>query len=122
MTPRRTSGAVEINHAGLRRVANVLVNIEGRDLASVASDIEARVSKLELPEGMRISYKGEFQRMNDSFTQLALGLALAAVLVYLLQGAESDELFRSRARKVSMTDRLTVKSRVSIGSTMSDVV
>jgi multidrug efflux pump subunit AcrB len=91
VTPRRTSGAVEINHAGLRRVANVLVNIEGRDLASVASDIEARVSKLELPEGMRISYKGEFQRMNDSFKQLALGLALAAVLVYLLQVT----LFRS---------------------------
>ena len=91
VTPRRTSGAVEINHAGLRRVANVLVNIEGRDLASVASDIEARVSALELPEGMRISYKGEFQRMNESFTQLALGLALAAVLVYLLQVT----LFRS---------------------------
>ena len=42
--------------------------------------------------------------------------------VYLLQDAESDELFRSRAREVSMTDRLTVKSSVRIGSTTSDII
>jgi multidrug efflux pump subunit AcrB len=91
VTPRRTDGAVEINHSGLRRVSNVLVNIEDRDLASVARDIEAALQGVELPTGMRINLKGEYGRMNDSFAQLALGLGLAAVLVYLLQVT----LFRS---------------------------
>lgn len=91
VTPRRTDGAVEINHSGLRRVSNVLVNIEDRDLASVARDIEAALQGVEVPTGMRINLKGEYGRMNDSFAQLALGLGLAAVLVYLLQVT----LFRS---------------------------
>jgi multidrug efflux pump subunit AcrB len=91
VTPRRTAGAVEINHSGLRRVANVMVNVEGRDLASVAGDIERALAGLKMPEGMRMTFKGEYGRMNEAFGQLALGLALAAVLVYLLQVT----LFRS---------------------------
>jgi HAE1 family hydrophobic/amphiphilic exporter-1 len=91
VTPRRADGAVEINHSGLRRVANVMVNVAGRDLASVASDVERAIAGVELPPGMRITLKGEYGRMNESFSQLALGLGLAALLVYLLQVT----LFRS---------------------------
>jgi len=91
VTPRRTEGAVEINHSGLRRVSNILINIEKRDLAAVARDVESVLHTADLPQGMRISLKGEYGRMNDSFLQLAIGLGLAAVLVYLLQVT----LFRS---------------------------
>jgi multidrug efflux pump subunit AcrB len=91
VNPRRKSGAVEINHSGLKRVSNVLVNTQGRDVAAVASDIRQRLSDLELPENMQVTLKGEFERMNESFRRLSLGLALAAVLVYLLQVT----LFRS---------------------------
>jgi multidrug efflux pump subunit AcrB len=42
-------------------------------------------------EGLRWQMRGEYERMNESFVNLALGLAGAAVLVYLLQVA----LFRS---------------------------
>lgn len=83
--PRRTQGAVEINHAGLRRVANVLVNLDGRDLASVAGEIRERLAGLPIGDGMRISFKGEYERMHDAFQQLGLGLGLAILLVYLLQ-------------------------------------
>jgi multidrug efflux pump subunit AcrB len=91
VTPRRKSGAVEVHHAGLRRVSNVLVNTEGADIGTVAGHIQERLAGLELPEGMRIRLKGEFERMNESFRMLALGLVLAAALVYLLQVT----LFRS---------------------------
>jgi len=91
VTPRRKSGAVEINHAGLRKVTNLLVNTEGRDMGAVAGEITDIVKTVELPEGMRLQLKGEYGRMNDSFRQLSLGLVLAAVLVYLLQVT----LFRS---------------------------
>lgn len=91
VTPRKKSGAVEINHAGLRKVTNLLVNTEGRDMAAVAGEITEIVKNTTLPEGMRLQLKGEYGRMNDSFRQLSLGLVLAAVLVYLLQVT----LFRS---------------------------
>lgn len=48
-------------------------------------------SDYEVPGGMKIHLKGEYEMMNQSFRYLALGLALAALLVYLLQVA----LFRS---------------------------
>ena len=91
VTPRRTNGEVEINHVGLKRVANVFVNTEDRDLASVATDVQKAIAGIELPEGMQMSLQGEYGRMNDSFRQLALGILLAMVLVYLLQVT----LFRS---------------------------
>src|SRR5206468_2269138 len=61
--------------------------------AGVAADVEEAIRgvRARLPEGMFIALKGEFERMNDSFRNLVFGLALASVLVYLLQVA----LFRS---------------------------
>ena len=91
VTPRRTNGEVEINHVALKRVANIYVNTEGRDLASVASDIQKAIAGVKLPEGFRMTLKGEYGRMNDSFRQLAVGILLAIALVYLLQVT----LFRS---------------------------
>jgi multidrug efflux pump subunit AcrB len=50
-----------------------------------------RKLELSLAEGMVWSMRGEYERMNESFVNLAKGLAGAAVLVYLLLVA----LFRS---------------------------
>ena len=90
---RRISGAVEINHVALTPVFNVQVNIEGRDIAGVATDVEKAIADIRssLPSGMFIIFKGEFERMNESFWNLLSGMALAIVLVYLLQVA----LFKS---------------------------
>src|SRR5262249_20890083 len=56
-----------------------------------AGDIKERLADLKMPAGMRLEYRGEYERMNDSLVKLVIGLALAALLVYLLQVA----LFRS---------------------------
>jgi len=88
---RRDTDAVEVNHFRTYRTFDVLVNTEGRDLGGVAAAIDRRLQGLEIPEGMHIHRKGEYEQMNSSFRDLAMGLALAALLVYLLQVA----LFRS---------------------------
>jgi multidrug efflux pump subunit AcrB len=88
---RHTNGAVEINHDSLARVFNVQLNTEGRDIAGVATDVQKALASVHVPEGMHLTMRGEFERMNQSFRDLAIGLALAALLVYLLQVA----LFRS---------------------------
>ncbi len=84
---------MEINHVNQTPVFNVQLNTEGRDIASVAKDVEHAISGIQakLPEGMFIHFKGEVERMNESFANLLGGMALASVLVYLLQVA----LFRS---------------------------
>jgi multidrug efflux pump subunit AcrB len=90
---RRRSTPVEVHHVDLARVYDVLVNTEGRDIGSLADDVQDRLRDLELPSGMRIALKGEYSRMRQSFGSLGFGLILASVLVYLLLVA----LFRSWA-------------------------
>src|SRR5262249_42721189 len=82
----------EVNHVPLARVGNAPVNTEGRDIGSVAADVRRDIPELETPPvGMRVTLKGEYSRMNESFGSLGFGLVMAAVLVYLLLVA----LFRS---------------------------
>ncbi len=90
---RRSRGAVEINHTDLYRTYNIQVNTEGRDVSGVAHDIDQRLAELQAqrPQGVRWELKGEYKKMNESTSNLLIGLALASVLVYLLQVA----LFRS---------------------------
>jgi len=81
---RTTTQPVEFNHDGLKRVVDVQVNTENRDIGGVAADIGRALAGLELPKGMKVELKGEYARMKESFESLAVGLALASVLVYLL--------------------------------------
>jgi multidrug efflux pump subunit AcrB len=76
--------AVEFNHDGLKRVVDVQVNTQNRDIGGVASDIGQRLKGMELPAGMKVELRGEYARMKESFGSLAIGLALASILVYLL--------------------------------------
>jgi multidrug efflux pump subunit AcrB len=88
---RPSTAEVEINHIGLRRVFNVLVNTENRDIGSLAADISRRLQEIQVPKGMKVELKGEYARMIDSFRSLGGGLVLATILVYLLMAP----LFRS---------------------------
>lgn len=89
LVPR--TGAVEINHVNLTGAINVLVNTQHRDIASVARDVNKRLADLKVPTGMRWLLRGEYARMNSAALNLAIGLGLASLLVYLLLVA----LFRS---------------------------
>src|SRR6185312_2015325 len=75
----------QINHYTVQRVIDVGANVEGRDLGSVASDIQKKIDGLgKLPPGMKITLRGQNQVMTQSFHSLGLGLILAALLVYCL--------------------------------------
>ncbi len=91
MTTVPSSAPVEINHASLQRVVNVLVNTENRDVGGVARDVARRIADLPVPKGARVDLKGEYGRMRESFSSIGFGLGMATVLVFLLM----VPLFRS---------------------------
>jgi multidrug efflux pump subunit AcrB len=75
----------QLNHHTVQRVLDITSNVEGRDLGSVANDIQHSIVNLgKLPTGMTISVLGQNEVMNDSFKSLGLGIILAIILVYLL--------------------------------------
>jgi multidrug efflux pump subunit AcrB len=65
---------------------NIYANVRGRDLASVAKEIQVIVdeAKAQLPRGSRIAMRGQVETMHESFTGLGIGLVGAIILVYLL--------------------------------------
>lgn len=84
----RTLAVGEVRHEAIRRVQQVLVNVDGRDVGSVASDIEHAVAGIPLPAGARIQVRGEVEQMRRSMSALGAGIGLAVVLVYLLLVAQ----------------------------------
>jgi multidrug efflux pump subunit AcrB len=77
--------AENISHYTVQRILDVEADVEGRDLGSVAADIEKKIDSLKpFPPGTRVVLRGQNQVMNQSFRSLALGLVLAIVLVYFL--------------------------------------
>ncbi|MCI0743997.1 MAG: efflux RND transporter permease subunit [Verrucomicrobia subdivision 3 bacterium] len=88
-TFKRATAPSEINHLNITRVTDIYVNVRGRDIGSVAADIEKYINQIkndraEVPEGYYIQMRGEVKSMRDSFQSLGFGFALAVVLVYLV--------------------------------------
>ena len=84
-----TTAPLEINHVNITRVTDVFVNVHGRDVGSVAADIERYIKSIQndralVPEGYRIEMRGEVKSMRESFSALGFGFALSVVLVYLV--------------------------------------
>jgi CzcA family heavy metal efflux pump len=79
---------VEVEHRAITRVTDVYSNVNGRDIGSVASDIENRLAHVTLPSGYHVAMRGEVQSMRESFSGLGFGLLMAVALVYLVMVAQ----------------------------------
>jgi multidrug efflux pump subunit AcrB len=77
---------VVANHRNVQPVFDVYANVQNSDLGSVAAKIEKIVqgSRKQLAPGSEIIVRGQVESMQEAFTRLGVGLAFAAILVYLL--------------------------------------
>jgi len=82
---------VEINHHNLTRAFNVYANVEGKDIGRVSDEIQNIIDEMEIPPGYEVNFEGEVAIIKESFGGLGLGLALAAILAFLI----ITPLFRS---------------------------
>jgi multidrug efflux pump subunit AcrB len=84
-TERQVS-PTNIVHYDIKNCADVLMAVQGTDLASAAKQIQAVVDKYrtKLPVGSGITVRGQVASMHDSFYGLASGMVFAVILVYLL--------------------------------------
>jgi len=87
----RQVGPETVDHYNLQRTMDVLVSVQGNDLGLVAGQVEAAVSKLQLPKNVILTFKGEVDSMRAALTGFAGTLPLAMVLIYLVMVG----LFRS---------------------------
>jgi multidrug efflux pump subunit AcrB len=81
----RETIALNKSQHNIRPVFDVNANVQGRDLASVAADID-KVIAADRPDpskAISVVLSGQVETMRDSFAGLFGGMALAVVLVYL---------------------------------------
>lgn len=104
-TVRRVTIPGEIAHYNISRVNDVHINVDGRDIGSVARDVEAALGEIEFPNGVKATLRGPVQTMRGGMRLLGIGLAVAAVLVYLVLMAQ----FRS------LVDPLIIMLAVPLG-------
>lgn len=76
---------IGITHNNVLRAIDVDCGVEGRDLGGVTADVQKYIGQLKaIPPGTVISIRGQSQAMRSAFGEMAKGLVLAIVLVYLL--------------------------------------
>ncbi|MCA9128145.1 MAG: efflux RND transporter permease subunit [Planctomycetales bacterium] len=78
----------EIAHYNIARVNDVHVNVSGRDLGSVASDIKRKLAEMEFANGVSVDLRGPVEKMESGMNLLGIGLAVATLLVYLVLMAQ----------------------------------
>ncbi|MGH8259402.1 MAG: efflux RND transporter permease subunit, partial [Steroidobacteraceae bacterium] len=85
-TITRGFGPAIVSHYDAQPIIDIYGAVQGRDLGSVAQDIRARIAAWngKLPRGTRILLRGQVETMLQSYTGLAIGIAGAIVLIYLL--------------------------------------
>jgi multidrug efflux pump subunit AcrB len=74
------------NQANIQPVYEVYASTQGRDLGSIATDIDKITADLkrQLTPGNTIQVTGQIDSMNQAFRDLTIGLLFAAVFVYML--------------------------------------
>jgi multidrug efflux pump subunit AcrB len=75
----------EYDRYNQQRMVTITANIAGKDLGSVASEVNAAIARAgEVPRGVTVNVRGQVPPMNQTMSGLQLGLLLAIVVIFLL--------------------------------------
>ena len=86
-------GPNTISRENVQRKLVVSANVSGRDAMGVVDDIKQTLDKqLQLPEGYRIEYGGQFESAKAATRTLVLVFLVALILIYLLLYTEFKNL------------------------------
>lgn len=78
------TGPNTINREDVSRLIVVSANVEGRDIASVVREIQARISPVQLPQGYYIQYGGQYESEQRSAQNFLIFGTLAAIGIAVL--------------------------------------
>ena len=89
---KMTNTPVQIDRKFQQRLVEVTANVSGRDLGSVAKDIQEKLKYVEIPSGFDVQMSGNIEQQNKTFRDLMLAFCLAIVLVYMIMASQFQSL------------------------------
>lgn len=85
-------GPILIDRKDQQRRVTVRANVAGRDLGSVAADVQALLDQIPRPFGYDLAVAGDFEEQQKAFRELVISLVLALVLVYMVLACQYESL------------------------------
>lgn len=87
-------GPISIMRENQTRVLTVSGSVVGRDIQSVSTEVEEQLKKYEMPYGYSYTFGGEIEQIVETFTDLAMVMLVAIVLVYMIIAAQFESLIQ----------------------------
>ncbi len=85
-------GPILIDRKDQPRRVTVRANVAGRDLGSVAADVQALLDQIPRPVGYELTVAGNFEEQQKAFRELVISLVLALILVYMVLACQYESL------------------------------
>jgi multidrug efflux pump subunit AcrB len=88
----RSVGPISVERDHLQRAAHVLMQTEGRDLGSVARDLERTLTTGAATRAIPFHFVGQVELMRETFSGLGLALGLAVMVVFMVMASQFKSL------------------------------
>jgi len=85
-------GPVLIDRKDQQRRVRVYANVTGRDMGSVAADVQVLLDQIPRPVGYDMNIAGSFEEQRKAFSELVVSLVLALLLVYMVLACQYESL------------------------------
>ena len=81
-----------IERRNQQRLVNVKAGVTGRDLGSIAEDVQAKLNRIPRPTGYELVVAGSIEEQAEAFRELVISLLLALALVYMVLACQYESL------------------------------
>jgi HAE1 family hydrophobic/amphiphilic exporter-1 len=92
VTSEPSRGPILIDRKDQQRRVTISANVSGRDLGSVAADVQAILDQIPRPVGYDLTVAGNFEEQQKAFRELVISLVLALILVYMVLACQYESL------------------------------
>ena len=88
----RETGPIAVERDKMERALHVYMQTEGRDIGSVASDLDKALARSPTTRDLKYDWVGEVDLMRTTFGGLGLALALAVMVVFMIMASQFKSL------------------------------
>jgi multidrug efflux pump subunit AcrB len=86
----RTDGPSVIERQNRQRLVTVAAGLSGRSLGEITDDIARKLAAAGLPAGYEARFRGETERMQETFSNMLLALGVAVLFIYFALASQFE--------------------------------
>ena len=88
----RSIGPIVVERSRLQRVGHLLMQTEGRDIGSVAEELEAKLATDPRTKNIKTHFVGQIDLMRATFAGLGVAIGLAIMVVFMIMASQFKSL------------------------------